>query len=80
MERKTAYELKASGKNTHHEFYKDLVKVLTYNEYQVSEDRLTKLVFISEETGIRSLRVRLDDMFLKMLESKHMLSIELVAI
>jgi hypothetical protein len=42
----TAYELKVSGKNTHHEFYKDLVKVLTYNEYQVPENRLKKLVFI----------------------------------
>lgn len=29
-----AFELKISGKNTHHEFYKDLIKVLTYNEYQ----------------------------------------------
>ncbi|WP_133596023.1 MULTISPECIES: hypothetical protein [Pseudomonadota] len=80
LKTKTAYELKVSGKNTHHEFYKDLVKVLTYNEYQIAENRLTKLVFISEETGIRSLMGRLDEMFLKMLESKHKLSIELVAI
>ena len=40
-----AYELKVSGKNTHHEFYKDIAKVLTYNEYQTSKIR--KLVFIS---------------------------------
>ncbi|WP_020208490.1 hypothetical protein [Gilvimarinus chinensis] len=80
LKNKTAYELKVSGKNTHHEFYKDLVKVLTYNEYQVSGERLTKLVFISEETGIRLLVGRLDEVFLKMLESKHKLSIELVAI
>ena len=77
---RTAYELKVSGKNTHHEFYKDLVKVLTYNEYQAPAQRLTKLVFISEEAGIRSLQARLDPLFLKMLESKHSLHIELVGI
>jgi len=80
LQTKTAYELKVSGKNTHHEFYKDLIKVLTYNEYRVEEEKLKKLVFISEETGIRALRGRLDKMFLKMIESKHMLSIDLVAI
>ena len=45
---KVAYELKVSGKNTHHEFYKDIVKVLTYNEYQPNESKITKLVLISE--------------------------------
>ncbi len=80
LESKTAYELKVSGKNTHHEFYKDLAKVLTYNEYRAAERRLTKLVFISEENGICSLKGRLDGRFLKMLQSKHMLDIELVAI
>lgn len=80
LDTKTAYELKVSGKNTHHEFYKDLVKVLTYNEYQAPAQRLTKLVFISEEAGIRSLQARLDVLFLKMLKSKHSLHIELVGI
>lgn len=75
-----AYELKVSGKNTHHEFYKDLIKVLTYNEYQETENRISKLVFISEPVGIKSLSARLDSKFIKMLSANHELSIELVSI
>jgi len=76
----TAYELKVSGKNTHHEFYKDLIKVLTYNEYQEKGKKLSKLVFISEYSGIRSLSGRLDSKLIKMLSSIHNVSIELVSI
>jgi hypothetical protein len=75
-----AYELKVSGKNTHHEFYKDIAKVLTYNEYQETEFRIWKLVFISEVRGINSLKRRLDTKFISMLERVHNLSIELVCI
>jgi hypothetical protein len=75
-----AYELKVSGKNTHHEFYKDLIKVLTYNEYAESNERLNKLIFISELNGIKSLEGRLDEKILSMLENTHGLSIELVGI
>ena len=53
-----AYELKVSGKNPHHEFYKDLIKVLTYNCN--SEQKIRKLVFISEMNGINSLEGRID--------------------
>ncbi len=56
-----AYELKVSGNNTHHEFYKELVKVLTYNGYNSNKNRLKKLVIISETKGIESLRNRLDE-------------------
>jgi len=76
----TAYELKVSGKNTHHEFYKDLVKVLTYNEYQAVKSRIGKLVFISESAGIKSLTGRLDSKFITMVRNNHGLSIELVGI
>ncbi len=75
-----AFELKVSGKNTHHEFYKDLIKVLTYNEYQTNKNRLTKLVFISESNGIKSLSNRLDTKFLTMLKNTHRLSVELISI
>ena len=75
-----AYELKVSGKNTHHEFYKDLIKVLTYNEYQETQNKITKLVFISESEGIKSLSARLDSKFIQMLSANHKLSIELVSI
>lgn len=75
-----AYELKVSGKNTHHEFYKDLIKVLTYNEYQPNDKRISKLVFISESSGIKSLSRRLDSKFIKMLSSSHGLTIDFVSI
>jgi len=75
-----AYELKVSGKNTHHEFYKDLIKVLTYNEYSDTNKKLKKLVFISESSGITSLLGRLDKKFVVMLKNTHDLSIELVGI
>ncbi|QDU47945.1 hypothetical protein [Gimesia panareensis] len=75
-----AYELKVSGKNTHHEFYKDLIKVLTYNEYADPGKKLKRLVFVSELSGINSLQGRLDKKFIQMLKNTHGLSIELVSI
>lgn len=79
-ETNTAYELKVSGKNTHHEFYKDLVKVLTYNEYQEAQNKIKKLIFISELSGISLLKARLDSKFIQMLLGNHRLSIELISL
>lgn len=77
--KRIAYELKVSGRNTHHEFYKDLAKVLTYNEYH--EDAPLRLfVFISEADGIKSLSRRLDEKFVSMIERIHGVVIRLVAI
>ena len=76
----TAYELKVSGKNVHHEFFKDVFKVLTFNEYQEANERLGKLVFISEQSGINSLRGRLDVKLIALLQERHNLSIELIGI
>jgi hypothetical protein len=42
-----AYEFKVSGKNATAEFYKDVVKVILWNEKR--RDKLEKLVFITEE-------------------------------
>ena len=80
LSKNEAYELKVSGKNTHHEFYKDLIKVLTYNEYAESNKKLSKLIFISELDGIKSLEGRLDKKLLSMLKNTHELSVELVSI
>lgn len=49
-----AYELKASGKNPHHEFYKDIFKVITYNHFH--DTKLKKFVFLSEASGIKKLK------------------------
>ncbi|OGS89588.1 MAG: hypothetical protein A2061_05515 [Gallionellales bacterium GWA2_59_43] len=43
----TAYEFKVSGKNATSEFYKDVVKVIVWN--QKRKKNLTRLVFITEE-------------------------------
>ena len=75
----TAYELKVSGNNPHHEFYKDIAKVLTYNEYNPKR-RITKLVFISERSGIDSLNKRLNPKYRQLLRRVHNLNIELVDI
>ena len=49
----TAYEMKASGKNAGHEFYKDIFKVIVYNRNH--DRKLKRLVFITERKGISRL-------------------------
>lgn len=49
----TAYEIKVSGKNAGHEFYKDIFKVLVYN--QNHDKKLEQLVFITEKEGVTRL-------------------------
>ena len=50
----TAYEMKVSGKNPHHEFYKDIFKVFVYNQHKTPA--LKKLVFITEKDGAMKLK------------------------
>jgi hypothetical protein len=45
----TAYEMKVSGKNPHHEFYKDIFKVIVYNQHH--DEKLGRVVFITEKDG-----------------------------
>lgn len=51
---KTAYEIKYSGNNISHEFYKDVFKVLIYNKY--NSPRLERFVFVSEENKIENFK------------------------
>jgi len=44
-----AYEMKVSGKNADHEFYRDVFKVLIYNQHHAK--KLKGLVFITERDG-----------------------------
>lgn len=74
-----AYELKVSGKNVQHEIYKDIFKIIRFNDY-LKNKKITKLIFISEEKGIKKLENRIDVRFLKMLKRKHKLELELVSI
>lgn len=43
----TAYEFKVSGKNATGEFYKDVVKIIVWN--QKRKKKLNRLIFITEE-------------------------------
>jgi len=76
----TAYELKVSGKNPHHEFYKDIMKVLTFNEYQTPENRLMKFVFITEKDGIKSLEKRIDSKLINLIQTNHNVQIEMISL
>ena len=49
----TAYEMKASGKNAGHEFFKDIFKVIVYNRNH--DRKLKRLVFLTERNGISRL-------------------------
>ena len=79
LKEKTAYELKVSGKNCHHEFYKDLIKVITYN-LNPDGEKLKKLIFISEGFGIEKLKGRLDKKLIYEIKCKHDITIELISI
>jgi hypothetical protein len=54
FERGIAFELKVSGNNLEHEFYKDIFKVLTFNmNYEAK--KLKTFIFASEIAGIKKL-------------------------
>lgn len=74
----TAYEMKVSGKNADHEFYKDIFKVWVYN--RENRPRLERFVFISEASGIDRLTRGLPSVVTD--ESRELLgfSIELVPV
>jgi hypothetical protein len=50
-----AYELKYSHKNVKHEFYKDLFKVLIFNQELENKIKITRFVFLCHYKGISSL-------------------------
>lgn len=75
---KTAYELKVSGKNPHHEFYKDIFKVLIYNEEHPNE-KIKTFVFITEKEGVEVLEER-PKRIISFVKDKHNLDIEFEAI
>ena len=73
----TAYELKVSGKNPKHEFFKDIFKVILFNEY--SNKKIRKLKYISEKEGIKELN-RIDPKLSEIINKKHKIDIELISI
>lgn len=55
FDNQTAYELKVSGNNVHHEFYKDIFKVLAFKQ-NFPKKEINEFVFISEKSGIETLK------------------------
>ena len=76
---KAAYELKVSGKNSHHEFFKDLFKIITFNLHN-NQNPIEKFYFITEESGRKNILNRLDEKFVLMISDKHKLIIEVISI
>lgn len=75
QEEMCAFEFKVSGKNATAEFYRDVVKVLLWNERH--ETKIKKLVFITEETyGRRYLDTPMPKAFIRFLQS-HGLEVEI---
>jgi hypothetical protein len=73
----TAYEMKVSKKNPHHEFYKDIFKVVIYNQHH--EKKVKHLVFLTEKDGAEKLRKGLGKAVTESV-NQYNLSIEIVAI
>lgn len=70
-----AFEFKVSGKNATAEFYRDVVKVLLWNERH--DDKIRKLVFITEEKwGRRHLDTPMPKAFINFLKG-HGLDVEI---
>jgi hypothetical protein len=79
FEEMTAYELKVSGKNPHHEFYKDLIKILNYNCNNTANP-IRKFIFLTEEDGIKSLKKRFINEIKDYIEKTHNITIELQSV
>jgi hypothetical protein len=75
----TAYEFKVSGKNAIFEFYKDVVKVLLWNEKGAEpKPKITHFVFITEEEcGGKSLDKPMPRSYVQHLQETYGLAVEI---
>jgi len=73
----TAYEMKVSSKNPDHEFYKDIFKVIIYNQNHPT--KVKRFVFIIGEKGARQLNRGLAEA-VKHYITNHELNIEVKGI
>ena len=72
-----AYEMKVSGKNPHHEFYRDIFKIIIYNQHHAK--KLKGLIFITERDGAEKLNKGLGKAVQKLL-AQHKLDITMKGI
>ena len=69
----TAYEMKASPNNPHHEFYKDIFKILAFNK--VAEVPIRRLFFLTVERGAKRLRGNLGHFAAELVRERHGLDV-----
>ena len=74
----TAYEMKVSGKNPQHEFYKDIFKVIIYNQF--NDKKIKHLVFLTEKDGAAKLTKGLGKAVIESATQYNLLSIKIVPI
>ncbi|RLF27221.1 MAG: hypothetical protein DRN05_05950 [Thermoplasmata archaeon] len=77
LKKHVAYEMKVSGKNPGHEFYKDIFKVFCYNKKE-GVKKLKVLVFMTEERGVKALEKEFPKEVIKL--TKKTLGIEVALI
>jgi hypothetical protein len=73
----TAYEMKVSSKNPQHEFYKDIFKVIIYNQH--SDKKVKRLVFLTGKDGANKLRRGLGKAVMEFI-AQYNLNIEVVTV
>lgn len=76
---KTAFELKVTQNNPHHEIYKDIAKVLVYNESNPSK-KLKRLVFITGNDAARRLQRGFHAKAIEVMRKNLALAIDIVGI
>ena len=74
----TAYEMKVSSNNPHHEFYKDIFKVIIYNQHH-KDNKVKRLVFITGRVGADKLKRGLGEVVMQSM-GHYELSVEVVGI
>lgn len=77
-----AYELKSSSNNPHHEFYKDIFKVLIYNEtaHAATTVRLDHFIFLAPSTAADKLGQSSFSLAARSISKDLGVAVELVAI
>ena len=76
VQARVAYELKVSKNNPHHEFYRDIFKVVVHNKSH-PRSKIKKLVFLTPKEGASKLRSGFGNAVRAVAKAKHGIEIEI---
>ncbi len=79
VQARVAYELKVSENNPHHEFYRDIFKVIIHNKFH-PRNKIRKLVFITPAEGARKLYPDFVKSVQEITKIKHGIEVEICPI